>query len=136
MKNIATKYRLFCHARILDGLHKVSRLRASSLVEVLVALSLASIIFVIGTTIWLQINGRSAPFRQIEQRMTARKLIEEAVENKLTKNEIITEKGIGYERLIQAINPKLAVYKVTIRAFTVKNEPFYMRSKIVCYNAR
>ncbi len=111
------------------------KLQASSLVEVLVALSLASIVFTIGTTIWLQLNGRNASYRQIEMRMRARKLIDAAIETQEVSNQVFNYNGIGYERLIQPVNSKTGVFKITVKAFSKKNEPFFQRAKIVRYEA-
>mgnify|MGYP006933546213 CR=1 FL=1 len=112
-----------------------SSLPASSLVEVLVALSLSSIIFVIGAMVWLQLNGMAAPFRQIDQRMTARQLIDAATLTKTTQDEIIKIGGINFERKINPINSETGLYEIIVIVYNQENQPFFQRGKIVKYDA-
>jgi len=53
------------------------RLKGSTLVEVLVAMSLVSILFVIGSQTVLQVNGIRAPYREQGHRLKARTIIQE-----------------------------------------------------------
>jgi hypothetical protein len=111
------------------------QLQASSLVEVLVALSLSSIMFVIAMTIWLQINGYQAPYRQIDYRMRARLLIEDATQRQSLQDAVFTLEGIQFQREVRQINAESNLYEIRVKAYGPENELLFQRGKVVRYGA-
>jgi hypothetical protein len=111
-----------------------ARLKAASLVEVLVSLSLASITFVIAAIVWLQISGLNAPYRQTDQRMIARNLIDQAIAQQITQDQDYLIQGVHYLRTIEPLNPETNLYQITITAYIEGKDPFYHRAKIVRYH--
>lgn len=112
-----------------------AHLTASSLIEVLVSLTLASIVFVIAAMVMLQVSGINSPYHQVHQRMTARKLIDQATAHQETQDRAFTIDGIQYFRAIHPLNPETGLYEVTVTACQQGEEPFFKRSKIVHYHA-
>jgi hypothetical protein len=112
-----------------------SELKASSLVEVLVSLSLVSIVFVIAAMIWLQISGLQSPYHQTDQRMAARKLIDQAIATHALHDQTFTIQGIQYFRAIHPLHPENRLYEITVTAYQQDQAPFFKRSKIVRYDA-
>lgn len=111
------------------------RMTGSSLVEVLVALSLSSIIFVIGMMVWLQINGYDAPYRQLEYRMRARTMIAQAIQAQDLGDAVWKAGGVQYVRKIRPIHAASGLYEVQVQVFGKDATPLFTRGKIVHYEA-
>jgi hypothetical protein len=105
-------------------------------VEVLVSLSLASIVFVIGGMVWLQINGSNAPHREIEQRMVARQLIADAIQTGGKQDQVFTVGGTKYLRKINLLNPQTHLGEITITVFGTDGTPLFSRGFITKIHAQ
>jgi hypothetical protein len=111
------------------------RMPGSSLVEVLVALSLSSIVFVIGMVVWLQLNGHNAPYRHLDYRMRARTMIAQAIQSQDLGDAVWNAGGVQYVRKIRPLHAASGLYEVQVQVFGQDPSPILTRSKIVHYEA-
>lgn len=108
-----------------------TKYRGSTLLEVLVSMSLASIVFVIGSAVWLQLNGMQAPFRQLDQRLVARELIDRVGEGTEELEIVMRRQGMKFVRNVAALNPERGLYEVTVVCYSADDKPIMKRGKIV-----
>jgi type II secretory pathway pseudopilin PulG len=111
------------------------KLIASTLVEVLVSLSLVSIIFIIVSIIWLQISGPQASFRDTEHRLQSRRLIEDAISNNDPRNKIITIGTTKYVRQVTLIHKQTQLFEISVAVYITDKKPIMQRSKIARIHA-
>ena len=113
----------------------IQKLKASSILEVLVSLSLASIVFVIGGMVWLQINGSNAPHREIEQRIVARELIADAINEGKKQDQIFTIGATKYLRKVIVLNAETQLCEITVTVLDTEGQPQFSRGIIAQINA-
>lgn len=110
-------------------------LPAASLVEVLVSLTLASIVFVIAAAVWLQIAGPLSAPRQLSLRLNSRKLLQQAIDQQSLENTTFVLDGATFVRKVHAINPSNQLYRIDITVESADGgAPKFRRSKIVRYH--
>lgn len=106
------------------------RLKAASLVEVLVAMSLVSVMFVIGTMIWLQLNGPRAPFRELEFRLKAREILI-GMEDFAGENGVIQDPTVYFVRETEPLNADQNLFQITVSCFQNNGELIFRRARII-----
>jgi hypothetical protein len=111
------------------------RLAGATLVEVLVSLSLASIVFVIALMVWLQISGPRATYRDIEHRMEARKLIAQAITDHDPHDRIVTIGATKYVRRVRLVHHATQLYEITVAVYLEGKKPLFQRGKIARIHA-
>lgn len=90
------------------------RLPASSLTEVLVALAIASIIFVIGTMVFLNLSGPSNASLKAERRWIARNLMNEAVATASLQDQTVEQAGARFLRTVKPVNAANGLYELRV----------------------
>lgn len=107
------------------------KLKGATLVEVMVALSLISIIFVIGSLIWTNLSGPSAPGKVWDSRRIAREMLHEFETNLDAGEETKKVEGRIYKREIRPLNRENSLYEVTVVMFGGEGERVFERTKII-----
>lgn len=107
------------------------QLPAATLAEVLVALALTSIIFVIGTIIWMNLNTQDAPSHIQRQRFTARALIQETEAGRNLSETTLQRAGVKYLKEVRPVNPARGLYEVSITCLDPDGRTTLTRSKII-----
>lgn len=108
------------------------RLQAATLVEVLVAMALASIVFGIGAATWLQLNGRHAPWRSLDQRLLAREMLWEAGQpGAPVENTLLQGPGAYLVRECTLLNAATDLYQVDVKCYSHSDQLLFQRSKII-----
>lgn len=106
------------------------RLRGTTLIEVLVAMSLISIIFVIGSHTVLQVNGVRAPYREQEYRLEARSILQKLEAGQKSPG-VIHFESVTFllERL--PVHPQHGLFQVRIQCFDAQETLLFSRNKII-----
>ena len=94
----------------------VNSLRGQTLIEVLVSLSILSLVFVLGLMLFQQISGIHAPAERQQTRMMLASFLQEPFyeSDHLTEREI---RGRTLVRRIQLMDRKRALFKVEVSAY-------------------
>ena len=110
--------------------HTAYVLSGSTLVELLVALSLASIVFGFGTLIFLQVNGLEAPHRQVQQRLIARLHLQQ-VEYGGEPPLGLSLAGIRFEQELIPHPGGERLFWATVRCYSSSGRLLFTRQKII-----
>lgn len=111
------------------------RFQGATLVETLVSLSLISITFVVGTLIWLQLNGYGAPDRTARYRMIAGSLIDHSERKGEFGEKLIEFEGVKFFRKVRVLNSESSLYQLRVECMTAAGKPLFERSKIIRHHA-
>lgn len=111
------------------------RLNATTLIEVLVSFSLASILFVIGAMVWLQLAGKSAPYRLAEQRMDCRSILRETERTMALTDRIISLHNTQYHRQVRPLDASRGIFEVGISVYSAEGDLLFRRKKIMHHHA-
>jgi hypothetical protein len=112
------------------------RLSGATLAEVLVALALTSIVFIIGTMIWMNLNTQDAPRHIQRTRLVAREMIGEVERNGDMGEETVMKGGIRYLREVRPLNDHSGLVRVTVTCLDADGGTILTRSKIVRAHGR
>lgn len=108
---------------------KKHSLKGSSLIEVIVALSLVSIIFVIGSGVWAKIDSYQSPDRLLRYRLRAKQLIDQCKVERDLGELNLEQDGIVYRR--EVLSRGQDVFEVRLRCYTPAEQLLFERSKIL-----
>ena len=108
-----------------------TRLQGSSLVEVMISLSIASIIFVIGTALWLSLNGTNAPKRLLEYRLNAGNLLLETELEGDVSEQTYQIGGAKYFKSTRELNRSHGIYEVVIVVQSAEGKEVFKRGRII-----
>lgn len=106
------------------------RLRGSTLIEVLVAMTLVSIIFVIGSQTVLQVNGIQAPYREQGHRLRARTIIQE-VEVGHEVPDVIHFESVYFVTEVKPSEHNSRLLQVDVDCFDHQDQLLFSRHKII-----
>lgn len=107
------------------------RLPSATLAEILVALALTSMVFVIGTMIWMNLNTQDAPHHVQRTRLVARELIAGVERTGRMGEETHTQGGVRFLKEVKPIHERRGLLQVTITCLDVDGQTLLTRSKIV-----
>ena len=106
------------------------RLRGATLVEVLVAMSLVSVVFVIGSQTLLQVNGHQSPHREQQYRLEARRLIQELEQGNLSE-EVIHFGAVDFLVERKPVYPRRNLFEGKIKCLDQNGQLLFSRQKII-----
>ncbi|MEM7035866.1 MAG: hypothetical protein AAF570_02730 [Bacteroidota bacterium] len=106
-------------------------MKASTLFEILISMSLVSVVFVFGLAIFMQLNGTQAPYRRADQRLKVREMIREMEKSGEVGDKIIREKGTEYRFQTRVLNPGQELYEVIVSVYAHGEELLFRRGKII-----
>jgi len=106
-----------------------TKLKGGSLVEVLVALSLISMLFVVGAGLWSQLDNYSSPDRLLRYRLRCRQMLSEAEQTASFPQAESEMDGILYRTESSLLGEQLML--LTVRAYSPSETLLLERSKIV-----
>jgi hypothetical protein len=107
------------------------KLKASSLTEVLIALAIASVIFVIGTMVFLNLAGPGNLARKAEYRWVTRSLLNEAIATRNPQEIRLEVLGAKFTRTCKPINPAAGLYEAKVICLSAKDEVLMERTKVI-----
>ncbi len=86
--------------------------------------------------IWLQLNGSKAPHRQIDQRIRARKLIDDAIASGDLQDRVFTYGATKYMRKVTTLHAATHLHEITIAVYDQQDDtPQFTRGKIARIDA-
>jgi hypothetical protein len=86
--------------------------------------------------IWLQLNGSRAPHRQIDQRIQARKLIDDAIATGDLQDRVFTFGATKYVRRVVTLGSGTDLREITVAVYDQQDDtPQFTRGKIALIHA-
>ena len=108
----------------------IYRLPGATLVEVLVAMSLISVVFVIGSQVVVQLNGPDAPQQEHTYRLQARELLQQ-METGREVPEMTTSGAVSFHCERIPHDARRDLYHLRVRCLASSGKALFVHQKIV-----